>query len=461
MKKSNKLMTSFMASTPALRAKLAGLAIFSILLISSCSDPASVGLELAPGNNQIGVFYQEFNLDAQVVLLDSFNTVNSGVLVVGNESDNFFGKTEGTGYSRLYIDATKDRPRTEAILDSMFFNMDVVSVNGSDLDKPKKYMVHKLTEPILDTLYYNFDKLSYEENSFAEIDITFGEVKDSVLKLTVKEQFQEELFEKLKRGIEFNTLFNFRNYFPGIAVKSREGDNATVGIALGGNTGIAVFYHYDGDTVSARYDINTFSSRSFNGIKSDRSGTPIESVTEYGESYDVGPIVGMKSTMAMALRIDTSPFDAFLDTLAGVTFNQVNFTMGAIENQDEDNNPITGMVMIFVDQNNEPIQSTINKFPLYVQGDGQAQVILDSNGDKVPNNTYATSALLTYDSEEKNYLVGLTSHVNAIYRGDLLRQNWLLYASTPTTGDDFKRSLRQFKVNKDKIKVKVIYSKSR
>lgn len=454
-------MTSFMASTPALRAKLAGLAFFSILLISSCSDPASVGLELAPGNNQIGVFYQEFNLDAQVVLLDSFNTVNSGVLVVGNESDDFFGNTEATGYSRLYIDATDDRPRAEAILDSMFFNMEVVSVNGSNLDQPKKYRIHKLTEPILDTLYYNFDKLSYENNSFAEIDITFGEVKDSVLRLSVNDEFQEELFGKLKRGTEFNNLFNFRNYFPGVAIKSKEGDNTTVGVALGGNTGIAVFYHYDGDTVASKYDITTFSSRSFNGIESDRSGTPTESVTEYGESNDVGPIVGMKSTLAMALRIDTSPLDAFLDTLSGVTFNQAQLSIGPIESQDEDNNPIPRMMLMYVDNQNQPIESTIIEVPLYVQADREAQVVLDSNGEKVPNYVQTSSAVLQYDSEDKDYVVGITSHVNAIFRGDLQRQNWLMYGDSPEAGDDFKRSLRQFKVNKDKIKVKVIYSKSR
>ena len=95
-----------MTFIPALRAKLAFLASISIIFITSCSDPASVGLELAPGNNQIGVFYKEFKLDAKVVLLDSFNTVNTvnqGLLVIGNESDPFFGKTEATGYTRMYI----------------------------------------------------------------------------------------------------------------------------------------------------------------------------------------------------------------------------------------------------------------------------------------------------------------------------------------------------------------------
>lgn len=456
-------MTSFSASIIALPGKLAVTALLSILLISSCSDPASVGLELAPGNNQIGVFYHEFNLDAQVVLLDSFNTVNSGVLVVGNETDGFFGKTVGTGYSRMSFDPNAERPVATAILDSMFFRLDVVSVNGSNLDQPKTYSVHKLAEPILDTLYYNFNALSFEETPFSSIDFTFDEVKDTVIQMPVTEDFQNEFFIALKegRGNEFDNLFTFREYFPGIAIRAKEGDNATIGVALGANTGIQVYYHDLGDTIAKKFDINTFSSRSFNGIKSDRSGTPTEVITESGKSYDVGQVVGMKSTLALAMKIDTSPIDGFLDTLSGVTFNQVLFSIGEIEPQDEDNTPISGMVMIFADDENEPITSTINGVDLHVQTDGQPQVIPDENGDDVPNNLFASSAILRYNSETKKIESGITSHLNAIFRGQLQRQNWLLYARTPQTGDDFKRSLRQFKVNKDKIKVQVIYSKSR
>jgi hypothetical protein len=456
-------MTSFSASITTLPGKLAVSAFISILLISSCSDPASVGLELAPGNNQIGVFYKEFNLDAQMVLLDSFNTVNSGVLVVGSESDNLFGKTEATGYSRLSFDPSKEKPAAEAILDSMIFNMEVVSVNGSDLNQPKRYSIHKLTEPILDTIYYNVDALSFDEKSFASTNVTFNQEKDTILRLPVDKAFQEELFGKLKIGREnvFQNLFTFRNYFPGIAIKAKEGDNTAIGVALGGNTGIAVYYHLEGDTISKRFDINTFSSRSFNGVKSDRSGTPTEVITERGKSYDIGSIVGMKSTLALAMKIDTSPLDAFLDTLSGVIFNQVIFSIGAIEPQSADNNPITGMVMIYINRDNKPVTSTINGVPLYVQTDGQPQVIPDGKGNEVPNNIFISSAILGYNSETKKYLAGITSHINAIYRGKIQRQDWLLYASTPQTGDDFKRSMRQFKVNKDKITVQVIYSKSR
>ena len=231
---------------------------------------------------------------------------------------------------------------------------------------------------------------------------------------------------------------------------------------MGTNTGITVYYHALGDTTALKYSITTLSSRSFNNIDSDRAGTPTRVVTEYGESYDTSPIVGMKSGLGLAMRVDTDPIDAFLDTLQGVIFNQVNFTIGALENQDAGNVPISTMVMKFVDSQNRVLLSSLNKAELHVQGDGQAQVIDDGTGTLIPNYLFASSALLEYNSVDKLYRAGISSHFNAIYRGQIQRQDWLLYPSTPRDlSDDFKRSLRQFKVNKDKIKVTVIYSKTR
>ncbi|WP_084438810.1 DUF4270 family protein [Algoriphagus mannitolivorans] len=456
-------MKSYTAFIPTSPVKLATLALFSILLISSsCSDPATVGIELAPGNNQIGVFYREFVLDAEVILLDSFSTTNSTVLIAGHEQDDFFGKTESTGFSRMYMDFTKERPRNDAIYDSAFFSLDVVSVNGSNLTQPKRYTIHRLTEPILDTVYYNFNSLAFQPNPIATTDVVFGDKKDTTLVFPIETAFAEEIFLKLRDTRQFRTLFEFRNYFPGFAVKAREGDNTTAGIALGGETSMTYYYHYAGDTAASSYTITTFSSRSFNGIKSDKSGTPTQGVTERGKTYDVGQIVGMKSSLAMALKINTSPIDAFLDTLSGVTFNQANLKIGAIEDQSADNTPISGMMLKYINSQNKVLVSTVvPRNELHVVTDGQPQVIENENGELVPSNVYAASAVLSYNTENKTYSTRITSHINAIYRGQLQRQDWLLFAETPTTGIDFRRSLRQFKVDKNKIKVEVIYSKVR
>ena len=454
-------MTSFTAFIPAWPANLAVSAIFSFLVFSSCSDPATVGLELAPGNNQIGVFYEEFELDSKVVLLDSFRTTNTGMLVVGNETDDYFGKTDSKGYSRMYINPTATRPGTDAILDSMYFSLTVKQVYGLNLDQPKKYAIHRLTESILDTAYYNFDRLAYEPDPIASVEVTFGEVTDTTFVFPVTEAFAEEFFGKMQAGREFSGLFTFREYFPGIAYLSREGDHTTIGVAPGSTTAITAYYHNPGDTTAKNYAVTTGSSRYFYGVSSDRSGTPTEVVTDYQEAYETGTRVGMKSGLGLALKIDTSPLDSFLDTLSGIVFNQVLFETGEIVEKAEGQIPINRFSIYFTNDSNKFIRNA-NNIPYSLQRTGQIQITEDSQGNSVlPVNT---PAIAVYSSVEKDYAVDITSYVNAVFREGLSRNDWLLYGAIVGDGSeegDFKISLKDFKVDKNKIKIKVIYSKSR
>ncbi len=442
-------------------------AILSLFLISSCSDPSAVGIELAPGNNEIGVFFEEFELPAEMVLLDSFNTTNQNRLVVGEEVDPFFGKTSATGYSRMSIKADATRPELDAILDSIYFTVNVLNISGADLDEPKHFSIHRLTEPIQDTLYYNFDELSYGENPISTGEIVFGEETDTLANFQVDEEFAEEIFSKLQLGAEFNDLFSFRDYFPGIAVKGKEDENSSIIIGLGTSTAIKLYYRNDeSDTVSTLYTISTESSRNFNGIKSDRSGTPTEAITEYQKSYDVGPLVGMKSGLGMVIKLDTSPFDAFLDTLSGVIFNQVALEVGEIEDPIEGMVPTPYFTAFFTDPSNHFLENTNGNY-YTVQADGRPQVIADSESNtNEPEVQYP--AQFSYNSDNKLYGQSIASYVNAISRGDLVRKDWILYGGYISNkrrqgdnSDPFAYSLSQMIVDKSKIKVKVIYSRSR
>ncbi len=419
-----------------------------------------MGLQLAPGNNQIGVFFTEIELPAEVVLLDSFNTTNQSLLIVGEEDDPFFGKNSGTGYSRMYIDVTDPRPSRQAFFDSVFFFLDVVSLNGRNLDQPKQISVHQLQEPILDTLYYNFNSLAYKSKPFAQAEILFGEARDTTVRLPVDQDFALEMFDKLVTGREFTDLFAFREFFPGIAVTARKGDNSTVGVNLGFQTAMVFYYHMAGDTVASAYEINTASSRSFNGVKSDRSGSTLAKVVERGEDYEVGPLVGMKANLGLSIKVDTSPLDPFLDTLQGVTFNQVSFEIGKIQDQVETQNPISSMVIYFTDNSNDILTRPSDGQPLTLQADGQPQVEVNEKGDKQP--AVRAPATIRFSETDRIYRTQISSYLGALYRNDITRRDWLLYGNSPqSTGDDFKRSFRQFVVNQNNIKVKVIYSKIR
>ena len=456
-------MKSYTAFTRVSPVNLAFLGLLSIILTNSCSDPATVGIELGPGNNQIGVFFEEFEFPAEVVLLDSFNTTNKGNVIVGVEEDDYFGKTEGTGYTRMYFETSDERPDDQAFLDSMIFEVSVSGVNGTDLDQPKRISIHRLTEPILDTAYYNFDKLMYEELPIASGEFVFGEVQDTVVSMNITQEFQEELFGKMVFGFEFNDLFRFRDYLPGMAIKGRDGDNTSFEIDLGDNTRIATYYHHLGDTASTLYEINTSSSRYFSGIESDRSGTPTSVVTELGKNYTTGSLVGLKAGLGMVIKVDTSPLDAFLDTLSGITFNQVNLEIGEIEPVPEGKSPSSPLSLYFTDNSNKILEGS-NTLYLSVQADGQFQVYTNEAGDVVPSTTYPAS--VRFDSETNMYSQLVTSHVNAIFRGQLTRKDWLIYggfssSKVGTSGDIFRQSMRQFVVDSNKIKLKVIYSKIR
>ena len=405
------------------------------------------------------MFFTEIELPGRIVLLDSFNTTNQGVLIVGEEVDPFFGKSSGRGFSRMFIDVTEDRPTSEAIFDSVFFYLDVVSVNGENLDQPKEISIHKLTQPLLDTVYYNFDELPFENVPFSQAEITFDDIRDTTVKMPVNEEFGLELFEKIVRGREFSDLFSFRNYFPGIAVTAREGDNTTVGVNLGFLTNLSFYYHLVGDTIPSIYEINTASSRSFNGVKSDRSGSTTATVEDLGKDYDVGPLVGLKANLGMTIKLDTSPFDPFLDTLDGVTFNQVNFEIGKIEAQSETQNPISSMVVYFTDDSNGILTRSDGR-PLTLQTDGQPQIELDADGNEQP--AVNAPAILSFNENTDTYVTQISTYMGALYRNEITRRDWLLYGNSPqTSGDDFKRSFREFLVNQENIKVKVIYSKIR
>ncbi|MDO9552586.1 MAG: hypothetical protein Q7J63_08795 [Rhodonellum sp.] len=451
-----KVITTSIQTLPA---KLAGGLFISLTIASSCSDPSNIGLDLDPNNNQIGVFFTEIPLSASMVLLDSFNTTNQGSFVVGGETSAFFGKTEGIGFSRLAINVTAPLPRQEAILDSVKFNFQVESATGKNFSTPKSLKVHLLTEGIQDTSYYSFDRLEFDPVSIAENSFNFSARKDTMVSTKVKDEFAAFLFQEMKKGDAFKDIFSFRRLIQGIAITGNPEQEASISLRVGNTTGISVFYHYQGDTVPTVYPISTAQSRHFNYVKNDRQGTPTEIITQSGKAYDTGEKVGSKSGVGLVLKIDTSPIDAFLDSITNVTFNDISFEIGPLESASADNLPPTFMVMNFTNETNR-VLTRFDGEPLSIQADGQAQQGVDPNGNIVP--AVLAPALLAYFSESKVYNQRITSYINSVYRSNLQRNDWILYPNSPgTAGDDFKKSFKEFVVNKNNIKLKIYYSKIR
>ncbi len=447
----------------SLPAKLSSFLLLSLIIISSCTDPSDIGLELDPNTNQIGVFFAEIPLSASLVLIDSLNTTNTGVLVAGGDNSSYFGRNESIGYSRMAFNPTTGKPSEEAIFDSARFDLNIIGLTSEDLDETKSFSAYQLTEPILDTVYYNFDHLAFEEAPFASGAFDLEANSDTTVSMIVEEAFAQDLFTKLQTNDPvFNDIFTFRDYFPGFALKGNPDEETTLTVQQGINTGIRLYYHHDGDTTSTVYNITTSQSRHFNGVISDRTGTPTEAVQMPNTAYHPGELAGSKANVGLVLKLDMEPLRTFLDTAQNINFNQATLEMGPTENFPDSKLPPSNLIMYFADENNEIKTRAADGALLSVQRETAPQVATDSEGNYIPAVSPGGSSALLFDSEKFIYQQQITSYINTIYRFDELdRTDLLLYPRTPSSPavNDLVRSLREYIVNQNSIALKIYYSK--
>ena len=198
---------------------------------------------------------------------------------------------------------------------------------------------------------------------------------------------------------------------------------------------------------------------------SNRQGTATEQIVEKDVAYDIeGDKVGVKAGLGLKMKLDMSPLHEFLDTLENVTFNQILLEVGPVDEYPEGKNPYGALVMYFATDGGEYYRR-FDGVKVAVQGENNTHTGLDVDGNVVPLTGNQNG--LAYNSETRVYANQITSYVNAMYRSGLVKTDLFLYPNTPSTEsgvvsfDAFKRSLKEFVVDKDNIKVKVYYSKIR
>jgi hypothetical protein len=457
-KKKNNFLKVTTIFIQTLQAKLALVLFITFPIFSSCEDPSNLGLELDPSSNQLGVFYQEIPLTALVIQQDSLLTTNPESLVFGEDEGDFFGKTDATAYTRLLYNRNLALPDAEAVLDSVRFNFNLRAVNGDDLSEEKTIQVHRLNEQIKEVNYYNFSSLDYSEEPMFSAAFDFSNRPDTlVFTDLVDNAFAKDLFEALKEGSAFTDIFTFRDFLPGLVFRGRENEKVSFNLRPGNNTGFVFFYRNEGDTVSRAYPIgtgiNNNSARHFNQIIIDPTGTPTEAITEKFVAYDLGDRAGSKNNTGILIKLDTSPLVAFLDTLVNVTFNQVILEMGPLERNVATNKPPQFLQMFFTNETNRVLLGDMGV--LAVQMDGRPQFD-PQTGDPIVSES---PALLAHDQEKNIYEQTITSHVNAVYRGNIERRDFILYPLV-SGSDEHRQSLREFVFDTRSPVLKIFYSKT-
>lgn len=434
-------------------------------ILSSCEDPSSIGLELDPNLNQIGVSYIEIPLSSSVVLLDTVSTTNTGVLLYGYEQDDFFGKTEAIGYTRLFFNREIAPPKEKAVLDSVKFNISFSDVMASGFDSPKTINIHLLKEQIRDVNYLNSDSIEYEPSPSFRVVVDFRAKRDTIVNFKVDNATTRRIFEELKRGNITSDIFAFREFLPGLAFKGEEGENSIFTTRIGNSTGMIFYFKNEGDTVSRAYPIasgvNFNLARHFNQVKTDASGTPTEVISTPRVEYNLGQYSGGKSLRGLVVKLITTPLDGFLDTLENVTFNQVILELGIKPRSIDVRRPPQFHLMYFTNETNE-ILKRLDGFPMAVLADGTIQFDPVTGEPFFPSSNPSSwrPALLAADIQRKVYSQIITSHLNSVYRKQIPRRDFLLYPGSPGI-DEMVFSLRDYVIDNREVKLRIFYSRTR
>lgn len=442
-----------------MQAKLAILAVSLFLIFSACEDPSNIGLELDPNNNQLGVFYQEIPLTPSLIWLDSISTTNSESLVFGIEDDEFFGKTEATAYTRLFFNRDFRLPQSNATLDSVILNLNFRTVLSKDVSSPKKVFIHELSEQILDQEYFTTSSLEFDPNPALSLEVDFSNRQDTIVTVNVDGPFVNKIFEAMKDGNAFSDIFAFREFLPGLVFKGDEEDNSSYSVTVGNNTGLVFFFTNEGDSISRPYPIasgiNFNLARHFSQVEHDGTGTPVEVVKENYVAYNTGQIVGGKSTLGFLVKLNTSPLEEFLDTLQNAILNRVELEVGPLERNLPTRRAPDRLLMFMTNETNRFLFRTDGQ-PILVQQDGIPQVDPET-GEPLFTQQPANLILVR---ESNTYNQFITSHVNAVYRRNIPRRDFILYPASSLNDRSFVQSLRDYTLDQDKIKLKIFYSRN-
>lgn len=442
-----------------LRLILPGLAFF----IFACEEPGEIGLELNPENGVFVAKYAELDLPSSVVLYEDILSDNStrinpitqnpssgGRLLIGNFSNQNFGSYGTKAFAGMYLGSVGFKG-ADYVFDSLKLFVRVEYLYGEDFAGDKRIRVHELEEAIsVDSLYLTKNSTPYNADPVGEFVFNFSEFDsvriDTVLTARLSDELGMRLLDRAKTDtITYTNNNYFTDFFDGFAFVPEDMKDMVTGIYPESQSSIMrMYFHNNTDTTSFDYifqgldTTGTNITRYYNNITLDRSGSPLEGITEYYTDFETGNDLSyMQASAGVFTKIDMSHYLSFLDTLNDLVINRAEVEID-VEPYKNTVTPSSTLDLYLADEENRirsAIDSTSTNFIFSTAGS------MRFNKDENENRGVYAGILTDYvqdlasrEIEDTNILVGQANLANSVI------------------------SVNQSVVAKDRIKLKIYYS---
>ncbi|MFP4089267.1 MAG: DUF4270 family protein [Cyclobacteriaceae bacterium] len=426
----------------------------ALFLLFSCEIDEALDLDFEPEDANINLSFTEIALPFEVVKLDSINTTNVSNLLAGNYRNPDFGLTQATAYLNMGI-ASKSPATADDRLDSLVLTLVNSYYYGQADAGPQELNVYRLAERVVDTLtYYSSDKLTLEPSLLGNILFsTSPDVNGSTdtLSLRLDETLGNELLDKLKQGsADLDSSALFRQYFRGLAITGASEVPFVTGFDPAGIS-MRMYFSAPGDTASKVFIFRP-SGRIFNGLEYDRSGTPLEGLTDTEAIVPADGRFYLQSGSGILPRLNFQPLIDFVEN-------------------NEDKVLLNRVVMqIDVDEAEEgmPYPSQLRAFVVEESNVDLIQVGVDGRDAPVYSGVYADEAysfdretqrplkrdasVIAYDTTATAFNLKVSSFLQTIVDGYEENQAALLYPQ------DLRSGFSQIVTEGDRVRLRVYYT---
>ncbi len=285
--------------------------ILSLFWVSCSSDEfeiKEVGSSLIPPNTEVQLI-DTFTVRVSSFIMDSIPTSNAKTMLVGQYTDEYFGKIKSVGYSKLRIKKPFSvDPQNKQVFDSLVFIAHYNQYYYGDTTKVQHINFHRISNvikrPSNDTLY-NINKFDYDAKPLGSIQFkatpltkkTAKNIKNnggnatkipSSLRIKLDDNLGKQIIKLAQEHSD--TLVHLKKWeklMPGFCLVPNADDNAAI---IGLHTVnrvdtlmvMRLYYHEKSGSspnTTKTYDFNLGDFQYiFNNIEADRKGTALESL---------------------------------------------------------------------------------------------------------------------------------------------------------------------------------------
>jgi hypothetical protein len=273
----------------------------------------SLGRQFVESQTSLSII-DTFSVRISTVMSDSVQSSGTGTILLGSYSDAELGNITSSSYMQMAIPSSHDVQQNDRYK-ALYLVLKYNGYHFGDTTKPLSVSAHRLTEKI----EYDYDNVINSTTSYRFQSDPMGSVvftprpnSGDTIAIKLRDDIGAEFFAKLRDGAdELSTNDLFAEYFHGIALIADETNRGCI-TGFSGNARdvrmvlLTTWSNSDPGELKTEFTMYD-SSRQFNHISYDRSGTRLTALREQRTklpSSSTGGVSFLQGGVGLMIRVD-------------------------------------------------------------------------------------------------------------------------------------------------------------